>query len=581
MTAAALAIASSLLIAQTLPPFQPRDTAPHGKRTSAATIRGRVYGVESGQPVRRANVTLMPAGGMPPVPPPENGRPPVALQARTEPRNAISDAAGRFEFPAVAPGSYRLAVSPGFYNGQYLPAVYGSVSSMEPGRIIEVREGEVFEADVPLPRGGAIAGRIVDEMGEPLSRVTVQVMRLMPGTDRYRRTGGGPSMSDDLGRYRVYGLEAGDYVVSADARSVGGPPVEGETEGFVETFHPSVTQEQQASRVRLSPASDADGIDIQLIRTRTFRITGTVMDSQGRPVMRPNAQLGRKTGDGYSSTGMSVDPEGRFTIRNVVPGDYLLVVRPVFETPMAMEPGGRPPSPPPGAEYAMVPLTVVSDIDDLVVVTQPGATVKGRVVFTDGQGLSPAALRVMTQPGPRVMPIGPNPPASVGADGQFTLAGLVGPTLVRVTGLRREWAVRAVMLGSDDITDTPVEFKAGHSDHLQILVTTRAASLEGTVTDDEGKPVEQASILLFPEEKEYWRVGSPRVKTAGSMKDGKYTLHGLAGGRYYAVAVRSRWFLSPDMPPDFFEGLTKAATRVVVADDERRIVDLRLTDRTQ
>jgi hypothetical protein len=35
--------------------------------------------------------------------------------------------------------------------------------------------------------------------------------------------------------------------------------------------------------------------------------------------------------------------------------------------------------------------------------------------------------------------------------------------------------------------------------------------------------------------------------------------------------------MTPDLPPEFFEGLAKDATRVVVAEDERRVVDLRVS----
>jgi hypothetical protein len=337
------------------------------------------------------------------------------------------------------------------------------------------------------------------------------------------------------------------------------------------TFHPSALGESDAARVRVRAAADVDGIDIQLVRTRAYRISGTIMDSQGRPVTRPMAMLARlNPAGGFSTNGVSLDPQGRFTVRNVAPGEYTLIVRPQFGEPLT-ETAKTPP------EYASVPVTVTADVEDLVVVTQPGITVGGQVVFMDGEGRPAGTVRVSVQSGNRLPMFGPMPGATVGEDWRFTLANLAGPVLIRA-GLPDGWALKGVMLGSTDITDTPVEFRKDHSGHLQILVTTRASSVEGTVTGDDGRPVDQAQVLVFPEESTSWRAGSPRVRMASSGKDGRFLVTGLVGGRYHAVAFPFRSvMLTPDLTPDFFDRAAREATQLVVSDDERRTVDLRLT----
>ena len=567
---------------------QPRDTPPPRPRDAvAAAIRGRVFNAETGAPVRRAIVTLMSAQSPTPGTPPAaavQALPTATAAARLGPggphggpRNVATDAAGRFEFTGLSAGSYRLRSMPPRNSGQYLAAAFGSKDSMDPGRLIELKDGEQFDqADIPLRRGGAIVGRLIDDAGEPVSNVMVYPSRVMPGTGSVQRTGGmGFIQSDDHGRYRIFGLEPGDYVVAAEARSMGGPPVEGtDTEGFVTTYHPAAVHDKDAVRVRVRAGMDAEGIDIQLIRTRTFRITGTVMDSQGRALTRPGVMLAKQTpGSGFSSSGSNVEQEGRFTFRDVVPGDYFVIVRPGgLGGPPSSEPSKEP------QEHAVVPVSVAADVENLVIVTQPGVSIAGEIVFADGDSPQASdALRVFTQPGNRLPMFGPSPSATVGKDLKFTLSNLFGPVLIRA-GLRREWALKAVMLGSTDITDTPVEFKKEHSGHLQIVVSTRPAFVEGTVTGDDGAPVEQAMVVIFPEDKDGWRAGSPRMRITGSMKDGKYTTTGLIGGRYYAVAVPFRTLaLTPDTPPEIFEALARDATRLVVAQDEKRVVDLRLS----
>ena len=50
----------------------------------------------------------------------------------------------------------------------------------------------------------------MDEAGEPLSRMNVIAARVMAGSDVAQRIGHEPATTDDLGRYRIYGLEPGD-----------------------------------------------------------------------------------------------------------------------------------------------------------------------------------------------------------------------------------------------------------------------------------------------------------------------------------------------------------------------------------
>lgn len=62
---------------------------------------------------------------------------------------------------------------------------------------------------------------------------------------------------------------------------MGMPATEGATEGFVTTFSPSTLAEREATRLRVPLGSEATGVLIQLVRSRTFRISGRQADPQG------------------------------------------------------------------------------------------------------------------------------------------------------------------------------------------------------------------------------------------------------------------------------------------------------------
>ena len=557
------------------PPAPPRDAPP--ARQGTAVIRGRVTAADTGLPLRRAFVSLQggPALRRPPAGP---GSPAAAVMLRgpSDMRTIATNADGSFEFTALAAGSYRLRASAGAHRGHYLGLAYGARSSIDPGRAIELAEGQQFEANLAVPRGGAIVGRVMDDFGEPVSRVMVYQLRVMPGGSM-QRTGGGFNQTDDLGRFRLFGLEPGEYTVGAEARGVGGPPTEGIAEGFVTTYFPSALNEREGSRVRVAAGTDTGDVEIVLVRTRTFKITGTVMDSKGRPVASPNLQLIKATSSGgFSSSGMvSQTGQGAFLIRDVVPGDYRLMVMPWHGPP-----GQQAPAEP--IERASVPVTVSADIDDLVIVTQPGVNVAGTIAFAEGTpGKLPPGFRVQAQPDERMMSMGPSPSATAGDDLQFTLKDLFGPLLIRAWG-PSQYALKAVMLGATDITDTAVEFKREHSGHLRIVMTSRVSTLEGTVTDERGEPASAVMILALPEDKSSWKMGSARLRMIGNVNEGRFTIANMLAGRYFVAAVpRDRFFVGPHTPVEAFEALVKEATAVVIGEDEKRTIELRVAKGSQ
>ena len=76
-------------------------------------------------------------------------------------------------------------MSPAFHQGRYLRAGHGGAAN-DPGRTITVRAGEdISDVTLTLPAGVAIEGRVMDEAGEPLSRMSVIAARVMAGSDRY------------------------------------------------------------------------------------------------------------------------------------------------------------------------------------------------------------------------------------------------------------------------------------------------------------------------------------------------------------------------------------------------------------
>jgi len=563
-----VAIILALLLIGVTALQMPRDAPP--PRAETAVVRGKVYAAATGTPLRGASVSLIPA--------PESGDVlrvgVVSFDAiRKDTRSAATDSAGNFEFDAVAPGRYRLVASPGIHAARYLPAGYGTARPNDAGRVLQIDKGqEIRGADIALLTASAIEGRVVDEAGEPVARVIVSAARVRLGSRVTQRvTGNGiGAHTDDLGRYRVYGLEPGTYVVMAEPgfRMTTGPAREGEAVGFGVMFHPASPSETTAQKVRVAAGQDVLGVDIQLARTRRYSVTGQLLNSQGEPVSFSSAALIKPSLGGHTSVQVTVDAAGRFAVRDVEAGDYVLQVRATRSLS-----GDRI------QEYADIPLNVAGDVADATFMTQPGVAITGRVVFADG--VAPAALpslsvRVMEAPqhtpAPRFETTAP-----VDANLRFTLPNLYGAKLFQLTTLPPGWSLRAVQLGAMDITDVPTVLRPEHDGHLQIVVSTRGGVVEGGVTVAADEQPTDATIYMFPEDRSGWRRASPRVHVVDVPAGGRFTLRGLAPGRYRAVAiVRDGFQPPPGAGEEFFEVLNEAATGFVIGDDEKRTVDLPL-----
>lgn len=540
-------------------PQPPRDTPP--PRAGTGVVNGFVTAADTGQPMRGAVVTLMSQGS----------------GSAASRRSVAADANGYFEFTGLAAGTYTLRADPGAIRGQYVSAAYGTTASQLVGKPIVLKDGQRVEgANLTLKRGGAIEGRVVDEFGEPVTRASVFPLRVAGAGTSFMRTGPG-GQTDDLGRFRIFGLTPAEYIVAADMRGMGGmgmPATEGATEGFVTTYFPSTLAEREATRVRITPGSEVTGVLIQLVRTRTFRISGRAIDSEGQPIARPGVMLVRLSGNTAWSTGPAqMEQDGRFTFREVVPGEYRLLVRPGSLGP----PLPGQPAQPERREFANMPLHVSGDLEDVVLVTSPGLTIAGSVVFAEGAPQKlPSGLRVFAQPADRLMAIGPLPAATVDADLRFRLEDVSGPLRIRLNPLPPGYALESIRLGGEDITDQPVEFRAAHSGQLSLVVTNRVGRLEGTVTDDGGAPEGPGLVLVLPEDKDKWRMDGSRVRTS-AFREGTFSVNAVLPGRYYVVAIAQELFVpGPEPGPEFFESFVKYATVVVLNEGETRSLDLQL-----
>jgi len=535
---------------QTPPPTQAKPGAPQAPardtkapKTATGVIKGRVVAAGTGAPLRRARL-LLSAPGL------------------ERPLYAATDGQGRYEFADLAAGRYTLKAS----KSAYVTLEYGQRRAFEAGKPIELADGAALDkVDMSLPRGGVISGTVVDDMGEPVAGLSVTALRSLYDQGKRKFVATGLTVqTNDLGQYRLYGLQPGTYFVGT--RPTPGPSTDGYP--FAPSYYPGTLNPGEAQRVTVRVGQERSGVDLTQPPGRLARVSGVVVDSAARPLAGTSVSIVSPS-TGYMLSA-PVKPDGSFLLSNVAPGEYFLAA-------IVRGPGIG------DLQQTMLPITITGeDLAGLVLQMTPGSRVIGRIVSEEGTSLpsSPAGIRVdplpMTTDVPiRIQNIGTQ--GIVSDDWSFEMRGLGGTILFRPSRLPAGYMLKSVLLDGRDVTDTPIDIR-GTEDltGLQVVVTSRVTEINGAPGDAKGQPVLEYTVLVFAEDAARWKYPSRFLATARPDQQGRFRTANLPPGRYLAVALE---YLEEGQSedPDYLEALRPLATRFTLGEGETKTLDLTVT----
>jgi protocatechuate 3,4-dioxygenase beta subunit len=454
-------------------------------------------------------------------------------------REAKSDENGRYEITNLPAGRFTLTAT----KSGYSTALF-MLGSSSPDPSLEVGEREAVERSITLTRGGVITGRVVDDFGEPVTDAEIRVERYVygpGGRQLAQHAGSAPSawITDDRGEYRVYGLQPGEYLVSARTRQFGAPVTPGgagreRAEGLLPTYYPGTTRVADAQAVRVAAGQEV-AAHFAATPGRLVRISGTAFNSSGQPARGMNVFLGVETSNSSGQiNGGAVAADGSFNVANVPPGNYVLRIR---------VPGASPP----GSEIASMPITLMTeDLTGLRITTRRGSTIKGRVEW---QGDSPRPtnpVRITTRsaewsPGPlagesTITYLDPEA-GTVRDDDTFVLDGIVGSVLFN-SSPAPGWTLRSATFRGRDITITGVDAASLEGDTpVVITLTDKLTDLTGDVRDSQGRPVTNYVVVVLPQEPVAGMGASRVTRVVRSDQGGAFRVRGLLPGNYVAAAV--------------------------------------------
>lgn len=378
-------------------------------KEGTATVAGVV--TLKGEPARGAMVALQPPGG----------------DVRFELKNVLrmkTDDAGRFRFEKVKAGRYVLgAIAPGY-------VAPGETRYGPQGKAINIAEGENADSiEIALQFGGVITGRVADSQGNPVVGESVSLSRLNAQgkpENLFLGQNGGMYATDDRGIYRLYGLPAGRYILSAGfAYASNSLTMTSRRVFYPKTYHPDVTSETQAKIVEVTEGAETTGVDITIGGLKkNFDVTGRVTYAEtGKPAADIEVHYGSFDPQGkrigaWGSFNEKTNAQGEFRFQNVLPGKYGAFA------------GTWSVAEKEGVYSEPAPFEVAdSDISSVEIKLKRGGSISGLAVI-EGVG-DPAILAKLTQLQLALSvisqePVGPNQghTAKIAAGGSFRFNGV-------------------------------------------------------------------------------------------------------------------------------------------------------------
>jgi hypothetical protein len=483
-----------------------------------ASIAGQVLNSVTQAPVKGARVYLRRAG-----------RDKVAYAA-------VTSAEGRFAVNDIAPGGYRLDAECDGYAGRTAGRGRRKTLVLGAGQI----EKELTIRIVPL---GAISGRVLDESGMPKAgaQVTLLVLRNSEEDGATTALLAGMVQSNDLGEYRLHGLNSDRYVLCAEQRT---KPIDWDANArpassapqpvYLCSYWSDAISPARATPIDLAPGANLTGIDMSMHPCPQVNVRGRVVPAPGKAGIRAAAaDMIAPASFMLHNHESKLDAEGRFSFSSVAPGIYYLTAAYVAGE---VRHQGR------------LKLDVGADpIDDLQVAVSPYRHFS--VVFVSERSAKIDYSRVGLSL--------PRQDSSwntlMNRDGTFvTQRGIEsGVYPWRVTGLPNNMYVKTAKLGDSDVTHSDLDLSQPVAAKLEFTLSPDGGEVQGIVTDEKSEPVEEATVVLIPSGEQRGRIRL--YQNTESDWQGRFAIYGIAPGDYKLFAweqVKSgRWYDAAFMKP--------------------------------
>jgi hypothetical protein len=313
---------------------------------------------------------------------------------------AMTDASGRVVFSNLPLDQYRiLTTREGYFRKDEsgTPLVGIPIAQMLSSLASEDRVGvfpwqlspNISIAMVPL---GSISGRVKNADGTPLKETVVEASVIQYQDGRRILAEGNTARTNAAGEYSLPMLAPGEYYIRAQQSTT--------DRSYLGTYYPGESDIKKATRITLQGGEEVGGIDFDLVTTKTFSVSGRVLNAPKRTAADGRTEMGvptfallRRDSDALDTAypvqlaNEQASTDGDFLIKGVPPGSWDLIPLVTLNLPRS--------------DFMRImdraPIEVVDqDIRDIAI-TMRSNTVKGVTMMTGGERV-PIALMGMLMP---------------------------------------------------------------------------------------------------------------------------------------------------------------------------------------
>jgi protocatechuate 3,4-dioxygenase beta subunit len=478
----------------------------------ALSVRGKVIQEPDGPPIRKASVQLKGGTG----------------QAAPQ-YSAVTDAEGRFTIADVQLATYSVVVEhPGFV--QINTGNRRTSITVQPG-------SDKSDLILRMQPAAIISGKIVDLDGDAMRDVSVIATRAGSTAGPRNAHNFGYAGTNDLGEFRISGLRAGRYKVTASPPQGIRAPDAKDSRGkdlpiYLATHYPGVSNEDQAVAVEVHPGLETR-INFGLLTGQGYHVSGSVIGIPGKSKLAQIILQSTRTG-GSENSPQELGEGGKFEFTNVLPGTYIArLITATFD-------GGEP-----AMQMLRLgqPIEVSnSHVEGLRLQPETGGQVRGKFHIDAQQKFDWTQLSVMLIPDEDGVALGWSggnglpTSANLNPDGSFEVKNVPGGNYQLLVSAHvnnlPDYFTKAITLDGRDVADSG--FPATSDTYVDVVISAKGASITGTVVDAQGQPVANATVLDVPSSERRSRLNLYQRDTTDAS--GHFSLRGLNPGKYSVFA---------------------------------------------